>query len=136
MRMYRRAKTGALFEAAAAAGAIAAGGDGKAWRAFGQRVGEAYQIADDIHDVTGTAADLGKPVGRDAALGRPNAATHMGLHGSTRLLERLMSEAAEAIPPCHRPEVVVTWLRSLSEKLTPSARPPRAHPHDLNTDVA
>ncbi|MFT3773507.1 MAG: polyprenyl synthetase family protein [Minicystis sp.] len=71
---YRRAKTAALFEAAAAAGAVVAGDDPAAWRAFGERIGEAYQVADDIHDVSGDPTALGKPIGRDALLGRPNAA--------------------------------------------------------------
>src|SRR5690349_20777485 len=60
---YRRAKTAALFEAAAAAGAISAGADAEAWRAFGQRIGEAYQVADDMIDVSGDPARAGKPVG-------------------------------------------------------------------------
>jgi hypothetical protein len=48
---YQRAKTGALFAAATAAGAQAAGGDPVRWRALGDRLGEAYQFADDIRDV-------------------------------------------------------------------------------------
>jgi len=129
--MYRRAKTGALFEAAAVAGALAAGANGGAWRLFGARVGEAYQIADDIQDVVGSAASLGKPVGRDAALGRPNTATQLGLQGSSRLLEQLVREAIEAMPACENPEVIVTWLRHLCEKLAVRSPSYAAVAHDL-----
>src|SRR5690606_4019842 len=47
---YHRAKTGALFAAATAAGAAAAGDDPNLWRTVGETLGEAYQIADDIRD--------------------------------------------------------------------------------------
>lgn len=114
---YRRAKTAALFEAAAVGGAIAAGAQGSAWRLFGQGLGEAYQVADDIYDVAGNAADMGKPIGRDAALGRPNAAAQHGLHSSNRLFDQLLREAVEAIPPCADAERIHTWVHHLSDKL-------------------
>ncbi|NUQ76482.1 MAG: polyprenyl synthetase family protein [Polyangiaceae bacterium] len=133
---YRREKTGALFEAAAAAGALAAGENGSAWRLFGARVGEAYQIADDIQDVVGTSASLGKPVGRDSMLGRPNAATRLGIEGSSRLLEQLVRDAIEAMPPCERPEAVVTWLRYLCEKLSPRSHGYAPLAHDMESGAA
>lgn len=108
--LYRRAKTGALFEAAAALGAAAAGASPLAWGAVGARVGEAYQIADDILDVTGDPERIGKPVGRDAALGRPNAVAELGLAGARRLFDRLVREAAAAVPPCADPEPVRAWI--------------------------
>ena len=73
LTQYQRAKTGALFVAATCAGALSAGADPQDWRALGERLGEAYQIADDIRDVMGQADLLGKPVGRDAQHARPNA---------------------------------------------------------------
>uniref|UniRef100_UPI001953F4CF polyprenyl synthetase family protein n=3 Tax=Bacteria TaxID=2 RepID=UPI001953F4CF len=66
---YQRAKTGALFAAATMAGAQAAGADGAPWRALGERLGQAYQVADDIRDVMLDASVLGKPGGQDLALG-------------------------------------------------------------------
>ncbi len=107
---YRRAKTAALFEAAAAAGAVAGGGDPAEWRAFGERIGEAYQVADDILDVSGDAASLGKPTGRDAALGRPNAAHDLGVGGSRALLEQLLQEALTEMPACRRPDEIRSWV--------------------------
>jgi geranylgeranyl diphosphate synthase type II len=133
---YRRAKTGALFEAAAAAGALAAGANAAAWRVFGARVGEAYQIADDIQDLVGSAASLGKPVGRDAALGRPNTATQLGLHGSARLLEQLVREATLAMPECEDPGVVVEWLHCLCDKLTVRSPSYSAVAQDLESGAA
>jgi geranylgeranyl diphosphate synthase type II len=120
--VYRRAKTAALFEAAAAAGAIAAGADPEPWRAFGRAIGEAYQIADDIQDVTGDPFALGKPVGRDAALGRPNAASELGARGSRRLLERLLHEAIESLPPCREPGAVKAWVVDTARRLLEAGR--------------
>ena len=97
---YQQAKTGALFAAAAMAGAGATGADAAPWRKFGERLGEAYQVADDIRDVAADVDELGKPVRRDAALGRPNAASEWGLAGAVQRLKQLVAEAVESIPPC------------------------------------
>lgn len=114
---YRRAKTAALFEAAACAGAVAAGSDPEPWRAFARAIGEAYQIADDIQDVTGDPFALGKPVGCDAVLGRPNAAGELGVHGSKKLLERLLHDALDALPPCSAPDAVSAWVVDTARRL-------------------
>jgi geranylgeranyl diphosphate synthase, type II len=97
---YQRAKTGALFAAASEAGAAAAGADANPWRTLGERLGEAYQVADDIRDVAGLAADLGKPTGRDAALDRPSAVRALGMTGALQRFDELMAEAADSIPAC------------------------------------
>jgi geranylgeranyl diphosphate synthase type II len=98
---YQRAKTGALFAAASVAGAAAAGvEDPERWRALGERLGEAYQVADDLRDAAGNSEDLGKPVGRDVALGRPSAARELGIAGAMRRLEQLVAGAIAAIPAC------------------------------------
>ena len=97
---YQRAKTGALFAAATVAGAAAAGAPAERWRALGEWLGEAYQVADDIRDATADPEALGKPVGRDLALGRPSAARSFGVAGARRRLQSLADEAVQAIPPC------------------------------------
>lgn len=128
MATYRRAKTGALFEAAAVAGAVASGEDGGPWRTFGQRIGEAYQLADDLLDVTGDPGAIGKPVGRDEALGRPNVAVQLGVAGTRRLLRDLVLEALEAVPPCRQGDELRAWVRDLSEKLALARRQPASYP--------
>ena len=67
-------KTGALIRASALAGAIISGSDEHtiaAVDAYGENLGLAFQIVDDILDVEGASADLGKTAGKDAAAGKP-----------------------------------------------------------------
>ena len=97
---YQRAKTGALFAAATSAGAAAAGHEAQAWYLLGERIGEAYQIADDIRDVMSNEDELGKPTGRDQALGRPNAVHHLGIGSAVERLEALVGAAIGVIPAC------------------------------------
>jgi geranylgeranyl diphosphate synthase type II len=97
---YQRAKTGVLFGAATEAGAMAGGSPSSAWRVLGERLGEAYQVADDIRDAAGDPAQLGKPVGRDEALGRPSATRELGLDGAVRRLKGLVGDALDSIPAC------------------------------------
>lgn len=97
---YQRAKTGALFAAATEAGAAAAGYPHAAWRVLGEALGEAYQVADDLRDVAADPEQLGKPVGQDAALGRPNAVQALGLKGAVARLKGLVTAAVDSIPEC------------------------------------
>jgi geranylgeranyl diphosphate synthase type II len=118
---YQRAKTGALFAAATAAGAQAAGGDSVRWRALGDRLGEAYQIADDIRDVLADPEVLGKPVGQDACHGRPSAAHQLGLSGAIEHFEGLVAGALAAIPECAGAPALRALVRMESERLVPKA---------------
>lgn len=118
---YQRAKTGALFAAATAAGAQAAGGDPARWRALGERLGEAYQIADDIRDVLADPAVLGKPVGQDLSHGRPSAAQELGLSGAIEHFEGLVTGALESIPECTGAPALRHLVRMESERLVPRA---------------
>jgi len=95
---YHRAKTGSLFSAAAALGAISAGADPARWRQFGLAVGQAYQAADDLADVTGDAKTIGKPVGQDKLRGRPNLVAGSGIDGGKRRLRSLLAEASLRAP--------------------------------------
>jgi geranylgeranyl diphosphate synthase type II len=97
---YQKAKTGALFAAATAAGACAAGHEHAPWHLLGERIGEAYQIADDIRDVVSSEDELGKPTGRDLALDRPNAVNRLGIGSAVERLEDLVGSAIDAIPAC------------------------------------
>lgn len=97
---YQQAKTGALFAAATVTGAAAAGAAPLPWRLLGECLGEAYQVADDLRDVACRQEEIGKPAGRDATLGRPNAAALLGMGGALERLRRLTREAIEVIPAC------------------------------------
>jgi len=97
---YHQAKTGALFAAATRAGAAAAGAEPAPWRMLGQRLGLAYQVADDIRDVAARPEEIGKPTGQDALLDRPSIAREMGVQAAVRHLEKLVSEAIDSIPDC------------------------------------
>jgi geranylgeranyl diphosphate synthase type II len=97
---YHQAKTGALFAGACMAGAIAAGSPGEPWRALGEALGEAFQVADDIRDMTMTSEELGKPAGKDSSLGRPNATQQLGLTGALARLDTLVRRAVSVIPAC------------------------------------
>ena len=97
---YHRAKTGVLFAAATEAGAAAAGHEPGPWRRLGERLGEAYQVADDLRDVLSDPAEIGKPVGRDAALRRRSAVEDLGVAGALAHLDRLVADAVESIPVC------------------------------------
>lgn len=116
---YQRAKTGALFAAATCAGAEAAGTDGNTWRALGEWLGEAYQVADDVRDVMADPSQLGKPTGRDVALGRPSSASEHGLSGAIQHFDRLVACAIEAVPPCRGSSQLRQLVRMEAERLVP-----------------
>jgi geranylgeranyl diphosphate synthase, type II len=120
LRAYHQAKTGALFEASVRAGAIAGGGDPEAWAPLGQRLGEAYQVADDIADVVSSAASLGKPVGQDAMLQRPSAARALGVHGAYARLEALVQQVVDAVPAGPGRADVQAWIERLCAEIVPT----------------
>jgi geranylgeranyl diphosphate synthase type II len=121
LSQYQRAKTGALFVAATCAGALAAGVDPAPWRALGEALGEAYQVADDIRDVMGQAETLGKPVGQDAQHGRPSAAADLGLAGALAYFEKLMDAAVDSVPACAHRQAMQHLVRMESERLVPQS---------------
>lgn len=97
---YDQCKTGAMFVAATTLGALTAGADPADWVRVGECVGEAYQVADDICDVASSAEVLGKPIGRDAELDRPNAVDVLGMQGAQARLTTLVEAAIASIPEC------------------------------------
>jgi geranylgeranyl diphosphate synthase, type II len=119
LRDYQRAKTGALFGAATACGALASGGVADAWRPLGEWLGEAYQVADDIRDVIGDPALLGKPTGQDLANDRQSSARSLGLFGAIQNFDLLVGKAIRAIPSCPGAPYLRALVLAESERLVP-----------------
>lgn len=117
---YHAAKTGALFAGATRLGAAAAGAtDADAWGDFGDKLGEAYQVADDIRDVVSRPEELGKPVGQDSRLGRPNAAIMIGLPKAVQRLEGLVAAAIGHIPDCPGRDALRQQVKAETQKFLP-----------------
>ena len=118
---YHRAKTGALFIAATQMGALAAGQDAEPWEELGARIGEAFQVADDLRDALYDAETLGKPVGQDAAHDRPNAVSAYGVQGAIRQLKDILGGAIASIPSCPGEAMLADMVRRYAERMTPVA---------------
>jgi geranylgeranyl pyrophosphate synthase len=100
LRDMHARKTGALVRASAVAGAIMAGGTEEAVEAIGSYatgLGLAFQIVDDILDVEGATADLGKTAGKDAAAGKPTYPALFGIERSRTLAAQATEEALAAL---------------------------------------
>jgi geranylgeranyl pyrophosphate synthase len=103
LERIHRHKTGALLRASVELGAILAGvddSDRRVFVEFGEDLGLAFQVADDILDSTAAAEDLGKSPGKDEADGKLTYVTLFGLDQAQRRLdevERQLLEKAEAI---------------------------------------
>ena len=113
---YQRAKTGALFAACTMAGAASSGYE-LGWQKLGFAIGEAFQVADDLRDVAGSAEKLGKPVHQDEANQRPNFVAELGFDGAMGHFEDLLAEAMAAIPPCPGQEQLGQQITGVSRSL-------------------
>ncbi|MEQ6250794.1 polyprenyl synthetase family protein [Sulfitobacter sp. HNIBRBA3233] len=116
---YHAAKTGALFMAATEMGAIAGGQDGAPWIELGARIGEAFQVADDLRDALYDEDTLGKPVGQDDLHGRPNAVAELGVDGAIRRMRDILGGAIASIPKCDGEEMLARMVNAQAEALTP-----------------
>jgi geranylgeranyl diphosphate synthase type II len=123
---YQRAKTGALFAGATMAGAAATGADPLPWRRLGEALGEAYQVVDDLRDLTAAAEEVGKPTGRDAVLGRPNAAVQLGIDGALQRLDELVAGAVDSIPSCVGAAELRAMVRVQAQRFLPKDLAQRA----------
>jgi len=107
---YHRAKTGALFEAAVCMGAVAGGGRPSAWTELGTTIGAAYQLADDILDLTASSSERGKPVGQDLLLGRPSAILELGIEGAYAAFQGAVARIPELVPVAPGSTRFRAWL--------------------------
>jgi geranylgeranyl pyrophosphate synthase len=100
LREMHMRKTGAMIVASGLAGAIMAGASeavAETIGRYGVEIGLAFQIVDDILDVEGASADLGKTAGKDAAAGKPTYPALYGLDASKRLAAECMTRALDGL---------------------------------------
>lgn len=116
---YHQSKTGALFIAATQMGAIAAGQEAEPWFELGARIGEAFQVADDLRDALCDAKELGKPVGQDDLHSRPNAVAQLGVDGAVQRFKNILGGAIASIPSCPGEAQLAEMVRMQAERLTP-----------------
>ncbi|MFY9694655.1 MAG: polyprenyl synthetase family protein [Xanthobacteraceae bacterium] len=102
VRMLQAMKTGALLRFGCEAGGILAAASPPqraALERYGSAVGEAFQIADDLLDIEGDPALVGKQTGKDAAAGKATFVSVLGIAGAKARLRELVAEAAAALAP-------------------------------------
>lgn len=116
---YHAAKTSTLFEAATCFGAMVTGHDPEPWAPLGRQIGAAYQIADDIRDVADDPGRIGKPVGRDLALDRPNIVRKLGLDEARERWASCIGRALSSIPDCAGRETLVVVVSGILKELEP-----------------
>ncbi len=100
LERIHRGKTGALIEVSVRVGALAARASQEAVDAlsrYGACLGLAFQIADDVLDVTATTDELGKTAGRDVALQKSTYPALLGIEGARERAAALSEEAREAL---------------------------------------
>ena len=112
-------KTGALIEAACVLGCIAANADEDSFnaaRTFAQNIGLAFQIQDDILDVTSSFEKLGKMAGSDAQNGKSTYVTLLGVEKCQELVEQLTAEAMKALELFDRNDALKSYAEYLAHR--------------------
>ncbi len=102
LQQMHRMKTGAMIEGSVLLGAICAAANFEtrnALEGYGAAIGLAFQVVDDILDVTADSQDLGKTAGKDAQNNKPTYVSIMGLEASKAFAEQLYQAALEALLP-------------------------------------
>lgn len=117
---YHKSKTGALFIAATQMGAICAGQEPDQWEELGDRIGEAFQVADDLRDALCDETTLGKPAGQDDLHGRPNAVATLGVAGAVDRFDDILAGAIASIPACPGEAALAQMVRAYADRLVPA----------------
>jgi farnesyl diphosphate synthase len=122
VKLLQTMKTGALLRFGCLAGAIlgeATPEQREAVDRYGTLLGEAFQIADDLLDVEGDAATIGKATGKDAALGKGTFVSVLGLDGAKARLKQLVAESEQALSAFGRDaDVLKMAARFVAERKT------------------
>ena len=92
-------KTGRLIRWAAEAGPVLAGHDPAPMRAFAEALGQAFQITDDLLDISGDAEKVGKRLRKDAEAGKATFASILGRSGAEQRAKNLVRDACAALEP-------------------------------------
>jgi geranylgeranyl diphosphate synthase, type II len=120
LRRMHGLKTGALLKAPILAGASLAGASVRVRRqlaAYGDAIGLAFQIQDDILDATATAANLGKTAGKDRRDDKATYVNILGLDEARRQLDGAIAEAQACLGPLRRQGLRTDFLEGFSEYL-------------------
>jgi geranylgeranyl pyrophosphate synthase len=115
LRAMHARKTGALIRASAVCGSLMAGADNETLAAvdrYASEVGLAFQIVDDILDVEGDEASLGKTTGKDAAAAKPTYPALYGLERSRSLADECLARAHQALADAH---LTGGWLGAIAD---------------------
>jgi farnesyl diphosphate synthase len=121
LRQMHRLKTGALLlcgvQMGVACGAEVSVATRSAFDRFGEVLGLAFQVVDDILDVTADSATLGKTAGKDAAADKPTYVALMGLEGAQRYADELAAQAMQALDDTGLPAGPLAALRGLAARV-------------------
>jgi farnesyl diphosphate synthase len=121
LRQMHRLKTGALLLCSVQMGAVCGGelpaSARNALNRFGEVLGLAFQVVDDILDVTADSATLGKTAGKDAAADKPTYVALMGLQAAQRYADQLAQEAMQALADTGLPAERLAALRGLATQV-------------------
>lgn len=119
LQLIHRLKTGALLRASLEIGAVLGGAspaDRQTLRAYGEAIGLAFQIQDDILDATATDADLGKRAGKDAGRGKITYPSLLGLEGARKALSEATETALCHLASLPNRNSLAAWARYLAQR--------------------
>lgn len=121
LQLIHRLKTGALLRASLEIGAVLGGAtpaERAALRAFGEAIGLAFQIRDDLLDATASEADLGKRTGKDAGKGKITYPSLLGLDGTRNALDEATETALCHLATLPNHTSLAAWARYLAQRAT------------------
>ena len=119
LRLIHRLKTGALLRASLEIGAVLGGAtpaERASLRAYGEAIGLAFQIQDDILDATATDADLGKRAGKDAGRGKITYPSLLGLQGARKALSEATETALCHLASLSNRNSLAAWAAYLAQR--------------------